>query len=148
MNSFTKRLLALTGCILLAATGCESSTGASGTVTYDGRPVEKGTITFLPADGQGPAAGGEIRDGQYRVDDLTPGAKIVQIEAFQDIPYARSSEESARQAEEAMRRGGTGTAAEKAATIPPNAEGNNATVEVEPGKQTFDFHLKPPASDR
>jgi hypothetical protein len=141
-------LFALGGCVLLAAAGCGSSTGASGSVTYDGRPVERGAITFLPADGQGPAAGGEIRDGRYRVGDLTPGAKIVQIEAFDDIPYARSSEEAAQQAEAAMRGGGAGAGAAKAAAIPPNAEGNNATIEVKPGAQTLDFHLKPPAAGR
>lgn len=144
MTLATKVLLALGGCALLAVAGCGSSTGASGNVTYDGRPVERGAISFLPADGRGPTAGGEIRDGRYRVDDLGPGTKIVQIEAFDDIPYPRSSEESAQQAEAALRGGTAGAPAAKAAAIPANAEGNNVTVEVKSGKQVLDFHLKPP----
>ena len=145
MTPFQRLLAAASAAGLLAVAGCGGgSTSASGNVTYDGRPVERGAITFLPADGRGPAAGAEIRDGRYQADDLGPGTKVVQIEAFDDIPYARSSEESAQQAEAAMRGQGCGAAAAKAAIIPANADGNNATMEVNSGKQVLDFHLKPP----
>jgi len=55
-------------CTLLAV-GCDGSKFAevSGTVTVDGTAVETGSITFLPADGQSPTAGGEIKDGKYSV---------------------------------------------------------------------------------
>jgi len=51
----------------LMAAGCDGSKLAdvSGTVTFDGTPVEEGTITFIPADGQGQTAGGPIKDGKY-----------------------------------------------------------------------------------
>jgi hypothetical protein len=55
-------------CALLAA-GCDGSGMAdvSGTVTVDGTPIEEGAITFFPIDGQGPTAGGPIKDGKYSV---------------------------------------------------------------------------------
>src|SRR5262245_27388147 len=37
----------------------------SGTVNIDGQPVAKGSISFIPADGQGPTTGAEIIAGKY-----------------------------------------------------------------------------------
>ncbi|MFM8274072.1 MAG: hypothetical protein ACKODX_17325 [Gemmata sp.] len=37
----------------------------SGTVSYDGTPVEDGAISFIPADGKGQGGGGTIKDGKY-----------------------------------------------------------------------------------
>jgi len=53
----------------LVAVGCDGSKFAdvSGTVTVDGKPVETGSITFVPADGLSSTAGGEIKDGKYSV---------------------------------------------------------------------------------
>jgi hypothetical protein len=55
-------------CALLI-TGCDASKFAevSGKVTVDGKPVDAGSITFLPLDGMTPTAGGEIKDGKYSV---------------------------------------------------------------------------------
>ena len=135
---------AISGLLLLVA-GCGSSTAVTGSVSYEGQPVESGSITFLPADGQGPSAGAAISGGQYRVDEIAPGEKIVQIVGLKEISFARSSAEMAQQAEEAARRGTASAAVEQASEIPADAEGNNATVEVKPGTQTLDFQLKRPA---
>ncbi len=65
--------------------GCSSDrVPVDGTVTFDGQPVEKGTIVFEPADGKGPATGGQVIDGHYRLTgeaSPTPGEKIVRISA-------------------------------------------------------------------
>jgi hypothetical protein len=56
----------------------------SGNVTFDGRPIEAGTITFEPSDGQGPTTGGKITDGKYALTDNAapmPGMKKVRIVA-------------------------------------------------------------------
>jgi hypothetical protein len=53
------------------ALGCGDGGRAavSGRVTLDGEPLQEGSITFVPADGNpGPTAGGAIRDGKYRLD--------------------------------------------------------------------------------
>jgi hypothetical protein len=76
---FTACCFAVTACL----TGCGHGELASlaGTVSYEGRPVEKGTITFLPADGKGPTAAAPITDGKYSV-KVVYGRKVVKIEGF------------------------------------------------------------------
>jgi hypothetical protein len=71
--------IALTACL----TGCghDGLASLSGTVSYDGLPVEKGTITFLPADGKGPTAATPIAGGKYSV-KVACGRKVVKIEGF------------------------------------------------------------------
>src|ERR1700722_13098705 len=99
----TRRRTTWASVALLAAflCGCGGPVTVTGTGTYDGAPVEKGAITFVPAGGGGPAVGGTITDGKYRVDGVVFGAKVVKIEAVKKVPFARSSAEMARMAEEA-----------------------------------------------
>ena len=56
--------------LLLALVGCSSDgrMAVSGTVTLDGKPLESGAITFLPAPGsEGHSAGGQITNGEFRL---------------------------------------------------------------------------------
>ncbi len=61
----------------LAAVGCGSSGPTmgrvSGTVTYKGKPLEKGTVTFLSTDGERPNATGPIQAGSYTLQTTEPG---------------------------------------------------------------------------
>jgi hypothetical protein len=59
--------LGVFGFAVLALLGCDGVRMAdiSGSVKYDGQPVDDGAIQFAPADGQGPSAGGTIKAGQY-----------------------------------------------------------------------------------
>jgi hypothetical protein len=41
-------------------------------VTYNGKPLEKGTINFTPADAKGRGAGGTITDGRYSLTTQDP----------------------------------------------------------------------------
>jgi hypothetical protein len=133
-------------CLALAAAGCSSNTASvSGTVTYDGQPVGTGEVTFTPVDGIGPTSGGRIKDGQYTVDGLTPGRKTVKVMAVKAVPFARSTEEMARRAAENKSKGDGSGLIDPADTIPPDAEGNNATHEIKAGKQTLNLDLKKPA---
>jgi hypothetical protein len=60
---------------VLSVVGCGPSVvTVEGKVTWDGTPVETGTISFLPADGKGPSFGGELKNGSYRVEAQKPGA--------------------------------------------------------------------------
>jgi hypothetical protein len=76
--------------LLLIALVCGSGCGSGqatveGKVTFEGQPVEQGTIVFEPADGTGAVAGGKIENGKYRLgteEQLTPGNKIVRILAM------------------------------------------------------------------
>ena len=52
----------------LVIAGCSDGAGladVTGSITVDGAPAEKGSITFIPDDGKGPTAGGEIVAGRY-----------------------------------------------------------------------------------
>jgi hypothetical protein len=57
--------------LTILATGCNSGPRLSrlyGEVSYQGKPIEKGTIEFVPIDGtQGPSTGGPIVNGRYEV---------------------------------------------------------------------------------
>jgi hypothetical protein len=74
------RLLAaaLTSAGFLAVLGCsDDGLGkrfpVTGTVTYKGAPLPKGSITFLPVDPTGRGATGEVKDGSYSMMTQTPG---------------------------------------------------------------------------
>ncbi len=64
-----------------------------GTVTVDGQPVEQGTISFAPTDGnEGPSAGGNIENGQYDIPiKLGPvlGMHLVAITGTQETGQTR-----------------------------------------------------------
>src|SRR3954469_25811387 len=73
------------GAALVAAfliVGCSDPTTAqvSGKVTWGGKPLEKGTIQFVPADGKAPTAGGEATGGSYSV-RVSPGTMKVSFSA-------------------------------------------------------------------
>jgi hypothetical protein len=72
--------------VVLAAlflTGCgDGKVIVRGTVAVDGQPIEEGSISLEPADGQGPTTGGMIQGGKYEltgIASVAPGEKIVRI---------------------------------------------------------------------
>ena len=70
---------------LMPCLGCNSGRcTVEGKITFDGVPVEQGTIAFEPADGQGPTTGGRITAGSYQFTGNAaplPGKKLVRIYA-------------------------------------------------------------------
>ena len=51
---------------LALLTGCGTKRfPVTGDVSFDGKPVEEGTISFEPSDGNGPTTGGKIIGGKY-----------------------------------------------------------------------------------
>jgi hypothetical protein len=117
-------------------------------VTYNGEPVGNGYITFLPADGKGAPGAGLITDGHFAVANLTPGPKVVKIEAVKKVPFARSSAEMAKKAAVNKFLGDGSGLIDPADVIPANAEGNNEKVDIQPGKQSRDFHLRKSAGKK
>ena len=126
--------------LLLSGCGSGAGTVVTGSVTYEGQPVAKGEITFTPADGIGPVAGGEIVAGQYRVTELAPGPKVVQVTSVEDSAPVLSSADMAQAAAS-----GKPAAPPPKVLVPPDAIGNGATVEIKAGSQQHDFPLKKPA---
>lgn len=72
--------LAYCACALFVA-GCGSDKPKtymiSGTVKVAGEPIETGSITLKPADGQGMDFGGAIKDGAFEF-ECSEGEKVVQ----------------------------------------------------------------------
>lgn len=133
--------------LTLSALGCTpTSSSAIGSITFEGEPVDQGNITFSPRSG--PVVGGEIKNGKYSVAGLTPGPAVVNIIAVKNVPFARSSEEMARMAEEQKLKGNDNGLIDPADVIPEDAEGNNQTVSIAPGRQTLDFKLSRKASKK
>ncbi len=85
MITLNRELISVCCCIILCfcAAGCRKSSLVSvvGSVTYDGKAVAKGNVSFLPCDGKGPTAAAIIVDGKYTA-KVAPGKKQVRIEGF------------------------------------------------------------------
>lgn len=130
-------LMALCGLLLV---GCQRSTGVTvtGTVTFNGQPVPDGSITFSPADGKGPSAGGKIENGKYTVSDVPPGEKIVTVVGGDKIEFPKTSDEMEKMAM-------SGQKPQSGMQIPPDAKGNNQKITVSSQKmQTIDISLTAP----
>jgi hypothetical protein len=77
---------------MLCFLGCADSgpltAEVSGTVRLDGRPIEEGSIQFIPVEGsKGPSAGGVIQDGKYHIPrkkGVTVGTNRVELRAFKN----------------------------------------------------------------
>lgn len=76
--------------IVAMTVGCgEKETGPeratiNGTVTFNGKPIEKGMIEFIPTGNtKGPTSGGAIENGKYEIAEKGPtlGPHKVQIRA-------------------------------------------------------------------
>lgn len=78
----TARASAALAVLMMAVMGCSGGgddlVTVTGSVSFNGQPVETGTIQFTPADGQGSPVGGEIADGSFSI-RTTPGPKKVSI---------------------------------------------------------------------
>lgn len=88
MRTHGEGMLLLCACGLGLCLGCgpgEQRRALSGTVTFQGRPVEQGTITFLTTTGPpGPAGGALIQSGRYELpapQGLEPGIYRVLLSA-------------------------------------------------------------------
>ncbi len=96
-------MLAGLGLVLVLGCGDDSGLGkrypVSGTVTYKGQPLEKGDITFRPAQAAGRAAHGTISGGTYSLstagdnDGALPGTYMVSIVA-REVDIAKAQEEA------------------------------------------------------
>src|SRR5438445_10256809 len=126
--------LAASGLLLVSALGCGGTASVSGTVTYDGKAVERGKIRFLPlndkgeVEGSGMIVGVDISKGAYKAMDVPLGKKKVAIVAFEKAGQA-AAPAAQKQAADLL--------------IPPEVT-KDLRVDITPPNQTVDFHLKKP----
>ncbi len=102
----------------------------SGTVTYDGKPVQRGEVSFVPDDPALAPEGGVIEDGKFRFEAVA-GKKTVQIRGSRELPPRPEDGPDAGPMYEDY--------------IPARHNtGSTLTVEVKPGEDnTYEFKLTP-----
>jgi hypothetical protein len=74
---------------LILGCGAAPTGDVSGTVAYDGQPIEHGYITFVPADGKGVTAGGEIVAGKYSASKVPIGKAKITVSAIKETAKKR-----------------------------------------------------------
>ena len=138
---FCKSLCRSPALLLLAVlmSGCGQDTGGrlgvSGTVRFQGAPLQTGTIEFASADAK-QLSGSTITDGKYSVPadkGLTPGKYTVRISAAQDAGAAPTGPPGPESMTEQAK-----------ALIPPqyNVDSTLTAEVTEGGSNVFDFDLK------
>jgi hypothetical protein len=137
-------VVSLYGLLLLALAGCGRSgdlemAAVSGTVTYQGKPIEDGEIRFAPTgDTKGPASAAMIRNGRYEVTargGVPVGTHRVEVRAFRVIPGAAPLDD---------RPGVTPGELPKEQYLPPKLnDQSDLRITIDPGhrKMTQDFNL-------
>ncbi len=120
----------------------------TGTVTYEGVPIEKGYVSFYPIvekDGSstGSSAGAPITQGHYQISNLAPGRKRVLVTAQGKAP--ENAQPQGRRSANAERRAKQRPTTAPEKPIPDRATGNNRIVEIKAGEQTLDLALTKPA---
>lgn len=118
---------------LLVLAGCSEPKTAevSGTVTVDGEPVKRGSISFFPTDGNAPTAGAVIKDGLYST-KVPITAMKVKISAAE----GHRQEETVRRARQQG-----GDVVEEGLPAKYNKD-TELTFEVKPGKNQKDWELQ------
>jgi hypothetical protein len=148
-------IAAISSAAVLIVVGCGDNTGlparypVSGTVTYKGAPVEKGSITFEPTSADARHASGAITDGSYTLttlaenDGAMPGDyKVVIISTELDTSEIQArSKGGAAHHDEAFAK-----AVKTAKNLVPKKYGRSdtsgLTAKVEAKSNTLDFDLK------
>ena len=135
---FRAIILSLITTSVLCSTGCRESNSLTGKVTYNGEPVEKGSVRFASADGSGPGFGAQVVNGQYKTEKIRPGKHIAYIRGLTES-HVLTKEQSIEMHENRDNRYGL-----PVDYIPESADGNGQTVEIKRGEHTLDFDLKGP----
>jgi len=117
--------------LLLLAHGCQRGlerVSIEGTVTYQGKPLADGELTFMPE--AGPGCGADIAsDGTYSVPKSygpMPGNCKVVVKKYETITTRGSDGRESTQSSQ---------------ILPKNFQDNPKTITLERGKNKIDFNL-------
>ncbi|WP_164101945.1 hypothetical protein [Candidatus Laterigemmans baculatus] len=130
----------LLGALSVIYVGCGPDTGGrvgvSGTVTYQGQPLETGTIQFVSKDGS-QMSGAAIHQGEYEIaasDGLLPGEMIVRVSSASESTAPPPAEEAP---------GDPSMFAPRVERIPAefNAQSTLTTVIKDGGPNTYDIAI-------
>lgn len=142
------------GFLLLMGCGSKRGSGGtvSGTIRYNGKPVNGAMLRLYPASGEGIDYSIPVsQDGTFRTSDVPPGEYKVVVEAATPPPQARHMPsmkgDNSPQAKEMQEKLQQMQQAQDPATIPyPNKYKKVATTDLKstitPGEQKLDLELK------
>jgi hypothetical protein len=143
MNRARRYALLGLACAVSLVAGCDDGrVRVSGTVLFEGKPLEEGFIALEPTDGVGPTTGGPIRNGKYDLTGearATTGEKIVRLvgsrKTGRKIPAGSPAE---------------GMVDEWVQCLPKEYnDRSKLRVQITPGKDnTHDFELMPALTKR
>jgi hypothetical protein len=137
MNKLDRQWWALL--LLIAGCGSREYSGPqrfplSGKVTYDGQPIDFGSISFLPASGEQRVSGGLIENGMYSVPE-EKGANAGKHKV--EIRWRKMTGRKVRDPDSGEMYD------ERKEGLPPQFhEQSELTADVSAEKTTFDFDLK------
>ncbi|PQO36799.1 carboxypeptidase regulatory-like domain-containing protein [Blastopirellula marina] len=124
--------------LLLATVGCMGGSSehghVTGTLTINGSPVQDAVVTFAPAEGGRSAIAVTQSDGTYEL-NYTPGVKGAKV----GVNNVRITTYVAPELDDNKRVVNPGVAER----LPPKySRGQEISVEVKPGDNTFDFAVE------
>jgi hypothetical protein len=152
-KSFVIRAAALLAAANLLVLGCggDDEIGkrypVSGTVTYNGKPVEKAQVTFQPVKAELRAASGTVQDGKYTLstagnnDGAMPGSYQVTVVA-KEVDPAKLKSTNPMLPPQALAKKANLAAKSLLPTKYSSPGTSGLTAEVKEQPNTFDFDLK------
>ncbi|WP_437191659.1 carboxypeptidase-like regulatory domain-containing protein [Planctomicrobium sp. SH527] len=143
-----RRSFLLCGLVILLCAGCSRAPEGverkvvTGTVIFDGKPLEYGTISFFPATpgGKETATSATVTNGSYRLpteNGLAPGSYKVSITAPKNRPADLPSDPDA-----AMKAAATAAPAIELIPAQYNTKTNLTCTVEQSGETKADFELK------
>ncbi|WP_013628228.1 carboxypeptidase-like regulatory domain-containing protein [Rubinisphaera brasiliensis] len=144
MNTKLLQLFSLTAAVCLTFSGCSSSDQpelgqVNGVVTFDGAPLVGAVVTFMPTSGR-PASGTTDENGSYVLTYIrdTEGTKVGTNKVSISMGEGAENEMELEgdDADQSQLK-------DRLAAIPEKYNTKTELVaQVEPGENTFDFHLE------
>ena len=131
------KILSALAFMFLAALGCGGSgTSVSGEVTFNGKPIEKGYVTFNPVDGKSTPVGAEIVNGKFTAKNVSVGKNKVLVASTAAPESVPETMDAAIAEAKKAKKGPT------ADTLTDKSEGNNQEHDIPSGSHTLNLTLK------
>jgi hypothetical protein len=139
-------------CLLAAQTGCSSSNGVSGKVTYKGDLLRQGSVVFVADNGWTGSAPIQA-DGTYNFANVPPGTVKIAVDNFagaekRGFPHGKGVHVPSPLAKKPPEGVGQSPSESQPVYIPvklpekdKKAETSGLTYEVKRGRQTFDIRI-------
>jgi hypothetical protein len=118
--------------LIFLLSGCGGGDGVTvhGSVSFNGKPVEKGYINFHPTDKSGRSVGGAITDGKFSVKNVIAGKCRVEVMSTPATDTPESMDASIQAAKDVKAR-----KEQAKELIAANSEGNNQIHEITSGTE-------------